>query len=493
MRNISKRLPQNFLRVIIVSIVIIVLATLLTVVLSGTRKKEISIVSKEEGISFPCPQDPRCEDDLRQIDPNIVRIQAGDCTISDSETAINSREREFLNLINTYREDNNLNPLTLSESLSRAAAWHSKDMADRSVLNHTDSLGRPPVVRVGDCGNNSYLAENIARNMENAQTTTAKVFEQWRTSQGHNENMLRSNARSIGIAESRGSSYYWTTDFSTSQENWDGGTPDADITVTPTTGECSCSAGSKTYACGETTADACTPGGAIFRCVEGNLWEEADGVCTATPTSSPITTATITPTAPVTATLTQTPSPTSSITPTTAPGEMRVALLLSIPGVGSNASLGENANPNPAFRNVDFKIFAVSGSLVKEGRIVVNFDSASSAFKGTVSIQDLQSGVYSMKVRFDNSLWKAMNGLNLTSGQTTSTPELKLVLGDLNGDNRLDLLDYNLFLVCYVVDFLSSGGLSCKEGQKADLNMDGKIEEIDLNIFYSVLKTRTGD
>jgi hypothetical protein len=61
-----------------------------------------------------------------------------------------------------------------------------------------------------------------------------------------------------------------------------------------------------------------------------------------------------------------------------------------------------------------------------------------------------------------------------------------LISGDVNSDNQLNLVDYNIFLTCF-------GNKQCNTKTQADLNMDGKVDEVDLNILYDQFATRQGD
>jgi hypothetical protein len=137
--------------------------------------------------------------------------------VGDDEKAIclDSFEQEFLGLINEYRQDHGAPPLENSGSLNVASYWHSVDMGQRSYFSHTSPDGRSPFDRMNDAGYayNTMRAENIAA----GQTTAEHVFEAWRTSPGHNANMLNPDLQAIGIgrAEVTGSQYgvYWTTKF----------------------------------------------------------------------------------------------------------------------------------------------------------------------------------------------------------------------------------------------------------------------------------------
>ena len=124
-------------------------------------------------------------------------------------------EGKFLTLINDYRALNGLGALQISPMLEQDAMWMAGDMASKSYLNHTDSLGRDPFVRMQAFGFSSYstAGENIA----DGNALAADTFTQWKNSPGHNANMLGQSYKFIGIgrANNPSSSYgwYWSTPF----------------------------------------------------------------------------------------------------------------------------------------------------------------------------------------------------------------------------------------------------------------------------------------
>ena len=143
---------------------------------------------------------------------------AGDCTV---DATMDTEEQAFLVLINNYRAQNSLGPLTASYMLTRASAWKSKDLATNNYFAH-DDLTRTWSARIRDCdyGFNTWLGENIAAGY----TTAASVFAGWQASPGHNANMLGTNYTTIGIGRYfvQGSTYgwYWTTDFGGFSDGW---------------------------------------------------------------------------------------------------------------------------------------------------------------------------------------------------------------------------------------------------------------------------------
>ncbi len=146
------------------------------------------------------------------------------CTVSDN--TFDAQEQEFLRLINNYRAQNGRSALTASVNLNRASSWMARDLAVNRYFSHTDSTGRSVSTRVANCDGKPYNGENIAAGT--IKDTAAEAFEMWRTSSGHNANMLNSSYRQIGIARYYDASapyrWYWVTDFSTTNDGTDAST-----------------------------------------------------------------------------------------------------------------------------------------------------------------------------------------------------------------------------------------------------------------------------
>lgn len=128
--------------------------------------------------------------------------------------ALDGEEAAFVTLINAYRVQNGLAAFKVSVALTRSSQWMSADMAAGNYLDHTDSLGRDPFVRMAAFGYDVETAgENIAAGNASAQDT----FTQWKNSPAHNANMLDSGYTVMGVgrADNPSSEYgwYWATDF----------------------------------------------------------------------------------------------------------------------------------------------------------------------------------------------------------------------------------------------------------------------------------------
>ena len=141
--------------------------------------------------------------------------------------AYDSDEVYFLTLINNYRAGYGLSPLTMSITLCNSSEGHSYDMAINNFFSHTGSNGSSFSDRIRAAGYfyNTSMGENIAAGYADAQS----VFNAWRNSPSHDENMLSPNYHAIGIGRvyGPGSQYgwYWTTDF--------GGVSDASVQILP--------------------------------------------------------------------------------------------------------------------------------------------------------------------------------------------------------------------------------------------------------------------
>ena len=123
---------------------------------------------------------------------------------------LDAEELEFLDRINEYRRQSGLGELVATVTLNTAADRHSYDMASNNWFDHTGSDGSDPSERCAWAGYPEGCAENIAAGYP----TASDVFAGWRSSWGHNANML-GDYQAIGIALQEGGSYgsYWTTDF----------------------------------------------------------------------------------------------------------------------------------------------------------------------------------------------------------------------------------------------------------------------------------------
>lgn len=173
-----------------------------------------------------------------------------------------------------------------------------------------------------------------------------------------------------------------------------------------------------------------------------------------------------------------------------------IALNLSLHGVGSGGDSsnpkGGNANPLHPQRTATVEVYDSQNQLTASKQTTVSLASPSGKFIGTVEIPNIKTGLFTVKVKLDQYLRTLIPGIqSLTAGQVNQLSPISLVVGDINGDNMLNILDYNILMGCYS-DILPAA--NCSEANKllADLDDDGKVNQYDYNLFLRELQNQSG-
>jgi hypothetical protein len=181
--------------------------------------------------------------------------------------------------------------------------------------------------------------------------------------------------------------------------------------------------------------------------------------------------------------------PTATLFPTNspAPNQTNIAVYLKLAGIGADRTVENNVIQFPQ-RNIHIQLISAQNNLTSSPSGIVTYNPQTGLYKGFISLDsNFAGGAYLIKVRTDNTLWRQVPGIqNLTAGTLNETQAATLVSGDLNGDNEISVLDYNIFLSC-------SGNRICSQKSLADFNNDSLVEEIDLNILLSSFRIREGD
>jgi len=130
---------------------------------------------------------------------------------------LDDEERTYLGSLNTYRTDHGLVPVRVSITLTRAANFHSDEMADHEVMQHDSFDG----TSMGDRVDRYYpshglswglIGEIVAYEFEGSGT---HVFGMWRDSPTHDAIMRTAQYRAVGISRMQAANgyWYWTADF----------------------------------------------------------------------------------------------------------------------------------------------------------------------------------------------------------------------------------------------------------------------------------------
>src|SRR6185295_14755405 len=88
-------------------------------------------------------------------------------------------------------------PLKPNPLLERAAALHSRDMAQHSYLEHEDRGGASPADRVTRTG---YPWRSVGENIASGQTSPEQVVQEWIGSPGHCANLMSPSFTEMGVA-----------------------------------------------------------------------------------------------------------------------------------------------------------------------------------------------------------------------------------------------------------------------------------------------------
>lgn len=105
---------------------------------------------------------------------------------------------QIVAITNRERVKHGLSPLTIDRHCVSAIGDHVADMAKRDFLSHEGSDGRSPNERYRKYKPGSPGAsENVAYNRTG---TGASFMEQWMSSSGHRENILKASHKGIGVA-----------------------------------------------------------------------------------------------------------------------------------------------------------------------------------------------------------------------------------------------------------------------------------------------------
>ena len=132
----------------------------------------------------------------------------------DSGYSADAEEWAFVELLNAYRGELGLAPVTLNAELSAAAEYHSADMATNNYFSHYLFDGTDAGTNIQNFGYTGFpYAENIAAGMETAQ----EVMIGWQNSPEHNATMTDPQYTEVGVGrafnEASHYGWYWTATY----------------------------------------------------------------------------------------------------------------------------------------------------------------------------------------------------------------------------------------------------------------------------------------
>lgn len=360
------------------------------------------------------------------------------CTVSASQLTVKSQEQILFGEINQYRVLHNVDHLIWNNTLKQSSAWQSSDMLTHNTLSHTDSLGRTPDIRLSNCGydiTNGY-GENIAEGT----TDPNAIYTAWVNDPPHNQIILNSRYNIAAIdMETDGEKIYWTMDFGVSSPV---------TTPLPTT---------------SLTTLTVNP----------------------TITNSPLTPSVSTGVS-ISPSTSLNNSPTPDPTPEPVTPDMQISVQVQIHGIGQDG----NSHPKHLTRKITALVFGAQSATaaVITGTGYLTYDG-SNYFTGIIHLGKLAQGAYFVKLVGDNTLQVLAKPefQNLLINQVNTIPPVTLYQGDMNGDNVLDINDYNLVLPCF------QSLNTCPNVNLIDFNDDGKTDIADYNLLLQSFEVLHGN
>lgn len=165
---------------------------------SVSKKKSPSGVGADPTISRPASLGNQKYASLDDKAPKGSYETAPKGALADRDySSTNLDPAKARDIINQYRADKKLKPLKLNAELTEAAKSHSRDLAKWDRISHYGSDGSNPWDRVRRTG---YKARLAAENVGTGQIDFDEVMRGWKASEGHNKNLLLSDATEMGLA-----------------------------------------------------------------------------------------------------------------------------------------------------------------------------------------------------------------------------------------------------------------------------------------------------
>jgi len=125
-------------------------------------------------------------------------------------------EQSTFERVNQQRVSHRLPPLQKNDHLMRAAREHSRDMAERDYMSHTNPDGYKLVDRARLAGvrRARHIAENLGQHRAHTDPVAA-IVQGWMNSPAHRENILNSRFRvtGLGVVRATDGTIYFTQLF----------------------------------------------------------------------------------------------------------------------------------------------------------------------------------------------------------------------------------------------------------------------------------------
>jgi hypothetical protein len=195
---------------------------------------------------------------------------------------------------------------------------------------------------------------------------------------------------------------------------------------------------------------------------------------------------------------TSTPYPTSS-------GNTILTFDIGLDGIGaagdhplpctSLSTCASNKDPKTTARTVDVTVLDQNkNDKTPNVKTTLTYASASGTFKGSVNV-NLAAGNYTIKLKSAGMLKKTLVNIQPVIVGNNQIASANLTNGDIDGDNELTVLDYNILISCSI--YSQDSKATCNEDSSfekiSDLTDNGTTDEIDYNLFLREYSVQLGD
>lgn len=100
------------------------------------------------------------------------------------------------------------------------------------------------------------------------------------------------------------------------------------------------------------------------------------------------------------------------------------------------------------------------------------------------------TSAYRIRVKLDYTLFSYVPGtVDILQGSSATLPDAVLTVGDINGDNQVNIGDYDILVRCFAPP---KGPCTAQEQAGADLNDDGTVDGIDYNEMLRIFTSQEG-
>lgn len=139
-------------------------------------------------------------------------------------------------------------------------------------------------------------------------------------------------------------------------------------------------------------------------------------------------------------------------------------------------------------------IYDRNNAFVKELDTTSFLVAGTDKYVGTVGVPPgtiAKSSVYSVKTRLDFTLFRYAPGFD-QEGVTAVTADTPLTIGDVNEDNHVNTIDYNLIGQCFSDIAPPKGPCNAALARATDLDDDSHVNGTDVNLYLRVVQNQGG-